>query len=97
MKNYKNSRSTVFLLVATLGVYFLLPPTLIALVCQAFNLNPFFLIRSWHLNPFSAARGIPLYQTVVPILIVWTLVNVLIAVIFLAIVGLYRRLGRAEH
>jgi len=97
MKNYKNSRSTVCLLIATVGLYFFLPPTLIALFCQWFNLNPFFLVRSWHLNPFSAARGIPLYQTIVPILMMWALVNVVIATIFLVIVGLYRRLGRAKH
>jgi len=97
MKNYKNGHSTVCLLVATLGLYFFLPPTLIALFCQWFNLNPFFLIRSWHLNPFAAARGIPIYQTVVPILVVWLSINALVAAIFFAILGLYRWLGRTKH
>lgn len=97
MKDYKNGRLTVCLLVATLGLYFFLPPTLVALFCQWFNLNPFFLIRSWHLNPFTAARGIPLYQTFLYMLVVWIAVNALIVAVLGGILRLYHRFSRTDH
>ncbi|MFJ3003610.1 hypothetical protein [Serratia liquefaciens] len=83
MKEYKNERFALYLLIATLGFYFFLPPLLVAIFCQWFNLNPFFIIRIWHINPFSAARGIPLYQTFIYILTLWVMANVLLGGILL--------------
>ncbi|MDW5498519.1 hypothetical protein R6Y99_01755 [Pseudomonas lundensis] len=84
MKDYKNDRFTVYLVIVTLGLYFFLPPMLVALFCQWFNLNPFFIVRFLHLNPFSAARGIPLYQTFIFILTLWVTANALLGGILLA-------------
>lgn len=89
MKEYKNERVTMYLLIATLGLYFFLPPMVVALVCQWFNLNPFNIIRFWHFNPFSAARGIPLYQTVIYLLILWIMINILFGAILSAIGSLH--------
>ncbi|QGH63462.1 hypothetical protein [Serratia proteamaculans] len=94
MKDYKSDNSAVYLLIITLGLYFLLPPTLVAFFFDWLNLNPFVIIRFWHFNPFSAARGIPLYQTFIYILTLWVIANILLALIFLAARRLYARLVR---
>lgn len=90
MKEYKNERFTMYLLIATLGFYFFLPPMVVALFCQWFNLNPFNVIRFWHINPFSAERGIPLYQTFIYILILWGAANILLGAILLVVSRLHK-------
>ncbi|CAI0924287.1 hypothetical protein AB6825_04925 [Serratia proteamaculans] len=89
MKDYKNDRSAVYLLIITLGLYFLLLPALVAIVFNWLNLNPFTIIRFWHFNPFAAARGIPLYQTFIYVLSLWVMVNILLALILLGAGRLY--------
>ena len=90
MKEYKNERFTMYLLFATRGFYFFLPPMVVALFCQWFNLNPFNVIRFWHINPFSAERGIPLYQTFIYILILRGAANILLGAILLVVSRLHK-------
>lgn len=89
MKDYKNDRAAVYLLIITLGLYFFLPPVLVAIVFNWLNLNPFSIIRFWHFNPFGAARGIPLYQTFIYTLSLWVIANILLALILLGAGRLY--------
>jgi hypothetical protein len=94
MKDYKNSRFAAYLLIFTLGLYFFLPPMLVAFFFKWFNLNPFVIIRFWHFNPFSADRGIPIYQTFIYVFIVWSGLNILVWGTLFTIGRLYARFTR---
>ncbi|MGQ8774215.1 hypothetical protein ACUTQ5_07200 [Serratia sp. NA_112.1] len=94
MKDYKSDNSAMYLLIITLGLYFFLPPALVAFFFDWLNLNPFSIIRFWHFNPFSADRGIPLYQTFIYILTLWVIANILLVLILLLARRLYARLVR---
>jgi hypothetical protein len=97
MKDYKSGSSAVYLLIITLGLYFFLPPALVAFFFKWLNLNPFVIIRFWHFNPFSADRGIPLYQTFIYILTLWIIANILLALILLMARHLYGWLVRGTR
>ncbi|EFE95050.1 hypothetical protein [Serratia odorifera] len=78
MKDFSNSIFTQLAMAMMLLVYLILPPALTTYYFLQLNLNPFAIIKFWHYNPFSAARGIPAYQPFLYLLALWLALNVVI-------------------